>query len=287
MVGVADLEFRRDLYRGLAADYDRYRLRYPQALIEHLSDRAAVQPPGRLLDLACGPGLLAFALHDRFAQTWAVDAEPDMIDVVRAKASGMADIRPVTCAAEDLAAPDGSFDLVVIGNAFHRLRRSAVAALVFGWLRPGGHVALAWTDSPWNGDAPWQAALQEIMQRWRPPDRIPDGYEQDRRERPDLTVLAEAGFETLGEYRFAVEHEWTAETITGFLMATSVHSRAALGDDAPAFEADLRRELLARSPDGVFRQRLSFAYELARRPLRCRGQAERLAQRAVRPTASR
>jgi SAM-dependent methyltransferase len=261
------LEFRRDLYRGLAAGYDRYRLRYPQALIEHLSNRAAVRPPGRLLDLACGPGLLAFALHDRFAQTWAVDAEPDMINVVRAKASGMADIRPVTCAAEELSAPDGSFDLVVIGNAFHRLRRSVVAALVFGWLRPGGHLALAWTDAPWSGDAPWQAALREIMQRWQPPDRIPDGYEQDRRERPDLTVLAEAGFEILREYRFAVEHEWTADTITGFMMATSVHSRAALGDDAPAFEADLRRRLLAHSLDGTFPQTLSFAYDLARRPL--------------------
>jgi SAM-dependent methyltransferase len=262
---MADLEFRRDLYRGLAVDYDRYRLRYPEALITHLADHAAVHPPGRLLDLACGPGLLAFALHDRFAETWAVDAEPEMIDVVRAKAAEMAGIRPVICPAEELCAPDGSFDLIVIGNAFHRLRRSAVAALAFGWLRPGGHVALAWTDSPWNGDAPWQAALREVAERWRPPDRIPDGYEQDRLERPDLVVLAEAGFEVFGEHRFAVAHEWTVETITGFMQATSVYSRAALGDGTPAFRADLRRELLAHSPDGVFAQTLSFAYELASR----------------------
>ena len=265
-MNVGDLEFRRDLYKGLAAGYDRYRLRYPQALIEHLSERAAVHPPGRLLDLACGPGLLAFALHDRFAQTWAVDAESEMIDLVRAKASGMADIRPIACAAEELSVPDETFDLVVIGNAFHRLRRSAVAALIFRWLRPGGHLALAWTDVPWNGDAPWQAALQEIMRRWRPADRIPDGYEQDRRERPDQAVLAEAGFEIGGEYRFGLEHEWTIETITGFMLATSVHSPAALGDDVPAFEADLGRRLLAHSPDGTFPQTLSFAYELARRP---------------------
>ena len=269
---MVDFEFRRDLYRGLAADYDRYRLRYPQALIEHLADRAAVNPPGRLLDLACGPGLLAFALHDRFAQTWAVDAEPEMIDFVRAKASGLPDIRPVVCAAEELSVPDETFDLVVIGNAFHRLRRSAVAALVLGWLRPGGYprskggyLALAWTDSPWSGEAPWQAALREVMQRWRPSGRIPDGYEQDRRERPDLAVLAEAGFEIDGEYRFAVAHEWTVETITGFMLATSVYSPAALGDDAPAFEADLRRELLEHSRDGTYPQTLSFAYELARR----------------------
>ncbi len=264
---MADLEFRRDLYRGLAADYDRYRLRYPQALIEHLSDQTAVHPPGRLLDLACGPGPLTFALHDRFAETWAVDAEPGMIDVVRAKASGMPDILPVTCAAEELSAPEGSFDLVVVGNAFHRLRRTAVANLVYGWLRPGGHLALAWTDAPWNGDAPWQGALRESMRRWQPADRIPAGYEQDRRERPDAAVLAEAGFELVGSHEFTIAHEWTVHTITGFMLATSVLSRAALGASVPDFEADLRRELLARSPDGTFRQTLSFNYELARRPL--------------------
>src|SRR2546429_9990119 len=61
------------------ADYDRFRLRSPPALIEDLCRRAAVTGAGRLLDLACGPGTVTFALCDRFAEVCAVDLEPDEI----------------------------------------------------------------------------------------------------------------------------------------------------------------------------------------------------------------
>jgi hypothetical protein len=45
-----------------------------------------------------------------------------------------------------------------------------------------------------------------------------------------------------------------------------VLSRAALGSLAPEFEADIRRELQAADPGGRFRQSVSFANELFRRP---------------------
>ena len=44
---------------------------------------------GRLLDLACGTGQLAFALRSPFAEVWAVDQEPDMVAVVRSKAAAL------------------------------------------------------------------------------------------------------------------------------------------------------------------------------------------------------
>lgn len=50
-----------------------------------------------------------------------------------------------------------SFDLISSGNPFHRLRRDAVARLAFRWLRPGGHLALLWSSTPWLGDAEWQS----------------------------------------------------------------------------------------------------------------------------------
>src|SRR5258708_1838492 len=73
------IRFRRDLYRGTAAYYDKYRLPYPPALIDDLVARTALSGAGRLVDLACGPGLVAFALCSHFAEVWAVDQEADMI----------------------------------------------------------------------------------------------------------------------------------------------------------------------------------------------------------------
>lgn len=264
--------FRRDLYQGTAGYYDRFRPPYPAGLIADLAGRAGADGTGRLLDLACGTGQLSFALQDRFAEVWAVDQEPEMAGVVadKATAAGLPHIRALACAAEDLRAPARSFDLVAIGNAFHRLPRDTVAASAFEWLRPGGFLALAWGGSPDEDEEPWQRALGQVMARWKARvqayGRVPAGYEQDRRERPDLVILRGAGFEDAGRHQFAAVHDWTPEALAGYALSTSVLSPVALGGQAAEFTEDLRRGLLAVQPDGPFRQTIIFACDLARRP---------------------
>jgi SAM-dependent methyltransferase len=262
-------QFRRDLYAGTAGDYERYRVPYPPELIGALSRESGADGRGRLLDLACGPGPLSFALRPDFAEVWAVDQEPDMIDRVRERAGPDGGIRAVQAAAEDLAAPAGAFDLVVIGNAFHRLPRAAVAARVLRWLRPGGLLGLARGGTPWEpAAAPWQQALTAVMDRWRAAvgERVPAGFAQDQREHPDQAILAAAGFTAAGCREYPVVREWAAADLAGFLFSTAVLSRAALGGRAAELEADLRRELRAAAGDGPYRQDLTFACDLYRRP---------------------
>ena len=100
------LHFIVDLYQGTAEYYDRYRLPYPAAMIEDLIARTGVSGQGRLLDLACGTGQLAFPLRGSFAEVWAVDREPDFAQMVQARADklGAGNIRPVTADAETLDA---------------------------------------------------------------------------------------------------------------------------------------------------------------------------------------
>jgi SAM-dependent methyltransferase len=270
---VSDPKFRADLYRGAARAYDAYRLPYPRDLIDDLAARSGADGTGRLLDLACGTGQVAFALQDRFAEIWAVDQEPDMIEVVASKAAAAGQERRLavrTCAIEELSAPALAFDLVTIGNAFHRLRREQTAARVLHWLRSGGHLALLWGGSPALGDAPWQQALRALMLSWQDRNaagqRIPPGYEAARLATPDLVILRAAGFEITGRYEFAFTHDWTFDEIAGFVASTSILSAAALGAAAQQFDADLRRELGGGQPDGRFRQDSTFAFELALRP---------------------
>src|ERR1700691_5369142 len=127
---MADLEFRRDLFRGTALDYDRFRVPYPRSLIDDLARRSGATGHVRLLDLACRTGQVTFALADRFGEVWAVDQAADMSRLGRQKArtAGLGLIRVRTSAAEDLPAPERFFDLIAIGNASHRLPRAAVAA---------------------------------------------------------------------------------------------------------------------------------------------------------------
>ena len=77
------VRFATDLYRGSAAYYDRYRLPYPEAMLTDLIRRAEISGHGCLLDLACGTGQLAFPLRRWFREVWAVDSEPDMVELAR------------------------------------------------------------------------------------------------------------------------------------------------------------------------------------------------------------
>ena len=270
---MADPVFRQDLYRGTASSYDRFRLPYPEALIADLARRTGADGTGRLLDLACGTGQISFALRTHFGEIWAVDQEPDMTGLVRQKAEALGDAGPfriLTCAVEDLDAPEGGFDLVTMGNSFHRVQRDVVAGRALRWLRPGGFLALLWGGGPNRGSAPWQHTLREVLAHWQDrtgePDRIPAGYEAAQRERPDLPILRQAGFEPAERYEFGFSHEWTADELAGHAFSTAVLSEAALGDLVPEFVADLRRELRAVDPSGRFQQVSTFACELARRP---------------------
>jgi SAM-dependent methyltransferase len=267
-----EVRFAADLYRGAAAAYDRYRLPYPAAMIADLVRRAGVSGRGRLLDLACGTGQLAFPLRRWFAEVWAVDQEPDMVEVVRAKAATAEapNFRPVVSSAETLGAPPEYFELAVIGNAFHRLDRDLAAGRIFSWLQPGGHLALCWSPQPWTGEQSWQRALAAALDRWKAAlgaaHRIPAGWEEARSRRPDSEVLSDAGFELAGSFEFAIEHRWTVPELAGLIRSTSFLPAAVLGDQAAAFDADLAASLGPANQDGVPTETVSFVCELARKP---------------------
>ena len=264
-------EFRTDLYRGTAADYDRYRLPYPKELLDELIQRAGGDGD-RVLDLACGTGQVVFGLYQRSREAWAVDLEAEAVEFGRQKAErlGVRNIHWVAAAAEKFDAEESSFDLVTVGNAFHRLQRREVAARAFRWLKAGGCLALLWGDTPWTGTRTWQVALTEVMDRWTvragAVDRVPAGVQELLAVTAHAPVLQEAGFANEGRFEVVVPYEWNIESVTGFMFATSVLSRDALGAMAEPFADDLRKELLAVKPSGVFRQSMSFACELARRP---------------------
>jgi SAM-dependent methyltransferase len=272
--GVSDaLEFDPGLYRGTAGYYDRFRVPYPQAMLDELLGFVQPSGRGRLLDLACGTGQVTFAIAERFADVWAVDQEPDMIRVVRDKArvSGASHVRAIVSPAQELDAPSGVFELVAIGNAFHRLRREMVAADAFRWLQPNRYIALLWGTNPWiTRDTPWEQAMAAVLSRWRTKlgveSRVPAGWEDARRKQPDTKVLTGAGFDVIRSSRFPTAHGWSVEALIGLVYSTSFLPRVVLADHVEGFERDLHRELDSFEARNELNETVDFEYELARRP---------------------
>ena len=97
-------------------------------------------------------------------------------------------------------------------------------------------------------------------------NRVPSNFEEHIAARPHVDVLRDAGFEIVGRFEFVAVHEWSVETLVGFAYSTSIFPRTVVGAHADEFERDVRRRLHAVEPSGVFRDEISAAYDLGRRP---------------------
>jgi SAM-dependent methyltransferase len=266
-----DPEFRTDLYRGTAPFYDRFRPPYPDSLFDDLCARLPVSGNGRLLDLACGTGQIALPLARIFREVVAVDQEGESVAYGQTKAQSRAtpNITWIEGTAEGVVL-DGFFELIAVGNAFHRLNRRLVAERMFSWLQPRGGVALLWADTPWHGDRPWQRALADQFEGWmrrlKATDRVPPGWQEAIAREPHALILRRAGFVYVGRFEFPMNQTWDAPSLCGFAYSSSVLSLAVLGDKRQAFERDIERCLRGFESTGSVASTAVFGYELATRP---------------------
>ncbi len=264
--------FPVDAFAGTADYYVRYRVPYSRALLRDLVGRSGAKGNGRLLDLACGPGRVALALASSFQEAWAIDLEPEMIEAARREAAkrGVTGIRWLVGRAEGLEAPPAYFDLITIGEAFHRLDQQLVADRALGWLRPGGCLATLGCYSILSAREPWQRIVLDIVQQWTSrAHRNANGAEPKGPgvgPAHDECVLCEAGFLEVASHLFVEPHEWTIDTILGYLYSTSVCSKANLGGGAGPFESDLKTALLAFDPGGTYRENIQWGYTFGRKP---------------------
>jgi SAM-dependent methyltransferase len=264
-----ELEFRTDLYRGTAPFYDRFRPPYPDALMDDLRARLPVSGTGRLLDLACGTGQIAFPMAPYFEEVVAVDQEDESVTYGRAKARArrVGNITWVAGAAERLPLV-GPFELIAVGNAFHRLDRTVVAQRMYSWLAPHGGVALLWSGTPWHGDLPWQRAIAARLQEWvhrlGATDRVPAGWEEAMAREPHDRVLRRAGFDDVGRFGFTSTQSWDGASLCGFVYSTSFLPLRVLGAEREAFERDVEDCLRAFEPVGAVA--VTAAYDLVRKP---------------------
>ena len=258
--------FPTDAFRGTAEYYLRYRPPFPPELIDDLRARAGAARPSRLLDLACGPGRVTFALAAHFDRVDAVDLEPEMIAVARREAARLErnNIGWSVGRAEEFAAPDASFDLITIGDAFHRLDQPRVSELTLAWLKPRGAIAILGSHDTLSRMEAWHGVVRSVAEKWT---QRPIVYIPANETGPEHceSVLRAAGFDEVGSFEFCSPLVWAIEDIAGNLYSTSYASKGALGTNAEAFAAELTDALLAFDPAGRFRETARFGYTFGRK----------------------
>jgi len=132
--------------------------------------RALGPPPlGRVLDLACGPGIVAEVLAPLAAAVEGVDATPKMVELAaaRLRGAGLANTAFRVGAAESLPFGDSAFDAVVTRLSLHHFPDpAAVLREVHRVLRPAGTLVVADVVSSEDAEA---SALHNALERLRDP----------------------------------------------------------------------------------------------------------------------
>lgn len=225
--------------------------------------RVGVGPGTRLLDVACGSGLVARLAHGAGASVAGIDAAADLIEIARTRA---ADVDFRVGSMYELPWADGSFDVV---TAINGIWGGCEAALheAFRVLRPGGSVAMSF----WGSGPPLDMRpVFRVFAR-----RSPEAHFQSMKSLNDIStvgvaesMLEASGFEVLERGQRIAHQEWP-DAETAWRAITSV------GPAVPALRNgdvdEIRTEVLAamepcRDERGIYRFRNDHQFVIARKP---------------------
>jgi ubiquinone/menaquinone biosynthesis C-methylase UbiE len=140
---------------GSVADaYDRARPSYPQEAAVWL----AGDQPTTVLELGAGTGKLTSALVALGHDVHATDPDEQMLAVLRRR---LPDVRTSVAAAEEIPAPDASYDVVVTAQAFHWFDPERALPEIARVLRPGGRLAVV--RNARDERIPWVRRLGRVL----------------------------------------------------------------------------------------------------------------------------
>ena len=217
----------KDHFSAVAADYAQARPEYPDALYAWIASIAPAR--AAIWEAGCGSGQASRGLARHFEHVFATDPSAAQV----AQSAGPGNVTFAVEAGEQCSLSDGSVDAVCVAQALHWFDREEFFAECRRVLRPGG-VLVAWGYQDIEVPveiAPANAALQDEIRAWWPPER-------------DLIDQAYAGFrwpfERVPAPPFELSAQWTLSRLLGYYASYSATKRfrETTGGDPVAAHAD-------------------------------------------------
>ena len=150
-----------NFFDRLAPSWDDDMIR-SDTVIHEILDGAGIKPGVTVLDVACGTGvLIPDYLNRQVASVTGVDISPEMVKIARQKFPQ--ENVTILCADVESADFNGSFDCIVIYNAFpHFPNPENLIEVLSGLLNPGGTLTVAHGMSRQKIDAHHQGAASKV-----------------------------------------------------------------------------------------------------------------------------
>ncbi len=130
-------------FMGRVEAYQRYRLRYPRAVLTLLQERCGLRAEDVIADVGAGTGMLAELFLENGNEVVAIEPNAGMRAACERLRERYARLTVVDATAEATGLGDGSVDLVSAGRAFHWFDSALAVPEFRRVLRPGGWLVLA------------------------------------------------------------------------------------------------------------------------------------------------
>lgn len=209
----------KERFSNRAAVYARHRPGYPAQMLSFLREACGLSGDSVVADVGSGTGILAGLFLESGNRVFGVEPNAEM----RAFAERLLGRRPlfesVAGSAEETTLPDGSVDLVAVGNALHWIDVDLARGEFSRILKPGGRVAVAWNMIRSSGDA-FHEAFQGFV--------LDHSTEKSARTRGDLRQHIVERTEDLfeaGDYEtahYSDEHSLDLQSLKGLAHSISV-----------------------------------------------------------------
>jgi SAM-dependent methyltransferase len=230
-----------------AAAYERARPAYPEEAVAALVNRLRIVPGSSVLDIGAGTGKLTGLLLPTGAAVYAAEPVASMRSVM---AGSMPAVRVVGATAEAVPFADGSFDAVVVAQAFHWFDGPVALAEVHRIVRPGGGLGLVWNVR--DHSTPWVGEMSRIVDEYGDAIRRHESGEwrvafDGRRDFTPLEVEEFRNVQTVDE-----AHVLDRVSSTSFIAMMSDSEREKVLNRV--------REVLASHPDTRGKERFEFPH---------------------------
>ena len=141
-------------FGGVADAYERGRPGYPTEAVRWLVG----DEPTAVLELGAGTGKLTETLVELGHDVHACEPDEAMLEILRKK---LPDIRSSASVAEQIPAPDESFDVVVAAQSLHWFDLDRALPEINRVLKPQGRIATTWNVR--DESIPWVKKLGRII----------------------------------------------------------------------------------------------------------------------------
>ncbi len=239
--------------------YARYREPYPPEFFKKCAEQIALRGNEGLLDVGCGPGLLAIGFAPFAGRCTGLDPEAGMIAAAKAAAAEMGvELSLIHGRIEEFPTTQ-TYDVLTIGRALHLMERSAALPVLERIVGDSGRILICGASGVETPGTAWVRSYKEVCRAWtsRPGERRgSDGTEW----------FAGSRFRGLGKTSVTVCHQVTIADLVGRALSKSSTSSEILAKGQARFEAEIAAALEPFVQDGVLQEQIVAQASIFGRP---------------------